>query len=193
MARTHRDDWIEAGFELLRTAGEQAMTIERLCAALDRTKGSFYHHFEGAPGFARAVREAWEQRHTEAPIAGASRHDAIAARRRTLDATVKELDWALDLAVRGWGLRDPIAREAVARVDERRIAYLESLLPRRVPAARRRAIATLEYAAFLGAMQLDPTRQRTHRNVESLLYEALGGLLREEPRSREAEPRSRKG
>ena len=23
MARTHRDDWIEAGFELLRTAGQE--------------------------------------------------------------------------------------------------------------------------------------------------------------------------
>lgn len=184
MARTRRDDWIEAGFELLRTAGEHAMTIERLCTALDRTKGSFYHHFENAADFAAAVLEAWEQRHTDVPIAAASRHDGVAERRRTLDATVKQLDWSLDLAVRGWGLREALAREAVARVDRRRIDYLEGLLPRRVAPARRRAIATLEYAAFLGAMQLDPNRQRTHERVEALLYEALGKLMRDGDPSR---------
>lgn len=178
MARTQREDWIEAGFGLLRGTGEHALTVERLCAALGRTKGSFYHHFEGMPEFASAVLAAWEQRHTDAPIAAAAREDDLTSRRRTLDAHVKQLDWPLDLAVRGWGLRDPVAREAVARIDARRIAYLESLLPRRVTAARRRAIATLEYAAFLGAMQLDFARQGSDSaRTEALLYEALGALL----------------
>ncbi len=178
MARTRREDWIDTGLQVLRSAGEHALTIERLCAELGRTKGSFYHHFEGVPGFSRALLDVWEQRHTDAPIAEASRERSVGRRRRTLDATVKQLDWQLDLAVRGWGLRDPIAREVVARVDERRIAYLEGLVPRTVPAARRRAIATLEYAALLGAMQLDPTRERGDpERTEALLYELLGGLL----------------
>lgn len=190
MARTRREDWIEAGLVLLRSTGEQALTIDRLCTALGRTKGAFYHHFEGAPAFAQALLETWERRNTDAPIDTASREPDTAARRRTLDATVKQLDWALDLAVRGWGLRDATAREVVARVDARRIAYLEGLLPRRVPPARRAAIATLEYAAFLGAMQLDPEGGRRRAGArgkpvgaEAVLYEALGLLLREPPRS----------
>ncbi len=179
MARTRREDWIEAGFGLLRGAGEQALTTERLCIALARTKGSFYHHFESMPVFARALLEAWEQRHTEAPIAAASREADLVGRRRTLDAKVKQLDWPLDLAVRGWGLRDPVAREVVARIDARRISYLASLLPRRGTVSRRRAIATLEYIAFLGAMQLDPTReQRALGRTEELLYEALALLVK---------------
>lgn len=180
MARTSKADWIESGLVLLRTEGEHALTIERLCAALGRTKGSFYHHFESADVFASALLGVWEQRHTEAPIDVASREDTSAARRRTLDATVKALDWPLDLAVRGWALRDPEAREVVARVDARRIAYLESLLPAHAPArARRTAIATLEYAAFLGAMQLDPgrTRPKPMRDAERLLYEVLAQWL----------------
>lgn len=181
MARTRRDDWIESGLVLLRTEGEHALTIERLCTALGRTKGSFYHHFESADVFAKALLGAWEQRHTEAPIDVASREDSPAARRRALDATVKALDWPLDLAVRGWALRDPAAREVVARVDARRIAYLESLLPRTAPRAKRTAIATLEYAAFLGAMQLDPgrTQARAMRDAEKLLYELLAQSLPE--------------
>lgn len=181
MARTHKGDWIESGLVLLRTEGEHALTIERLCTTLGRTKGSFYHHFESADAFASALLEAWERRHTEVPIDVASREGSAGARRRTLDVTVKALDWPLDLAVRGWALRDPEAREVVARVDARRIAYLESLLPRTVPRARRTAIATLEYAAFLGAMQLDPGRTRSNamRDAERLLYEVLAQWLPE--------------
>jgi AcrR family transcriptional regulator len=180
VARTSKADWIESGFVLLRTEGEHALTIERLCGALGRTKGSFYHHFESADVFATALLDAWEERNTEAPIT-ASREGTHAARRRSLDATVKTLDWALDLAVRGWGLRDKAAREVVARVDARRIAYLESLLPRTLPRAKRRAIATLEYAAFLGAMQLDPLHAETKpmRDAERLLYEVLAQWLPE--------------
>ncbi len=185
MARTRREDWIEAGFTLLRCDGEQALTIDRLCTALGRTKGAFYHHFEGAPAYAAALLVAWEQRNTDAPIAAASGEVETSARRRTLDSAVKQLDWALDLAVRSWGLRDASAREVVARVDARRIAYLEGLLPRRVSAPRRRAIATLEYAAFLGAMQLDPEGSQRRMGgpgkpvgAEAALYEALGLLLR---------------
>ncbi len=178
MARTSKGDWVDQGLVLLRTEGEHALTIDRLCTALGRTKGSFYHHFESAQVFAAALLDAWEQRNTEAPIV-ASREGSDAARRKALDATVKTLDWALDLAVRGWGLRDAAAREVVARVDARRIAYLEGLLPKSLPRAKRRAIATLEYAAFLGAMQLDPQRSDTKplRDAEKLLYEVLARWL----------------
>jgi AcrR family transcriptional regulator len=179
MARTTREDWIDAGLTLLREGGEHALTLDRLCAAIGRTKGSFYHHFASMPELSRALLDAWEQRHTDVPIAASSGEEELGKRRKLLHATVKQLDWALDLTVRGWALRDAAAREAVARVDARRIAYLESLLPRRIPAAKRRAIATLEYAAFLGAMQLDPSRERgDEARTEALLYEALGQLIR---------------
>lgn len=176
MARTHRDDWIEAGLSLLGREGEAALTLERLCAALGRTKGSFYHHFEGMPALGSAMLAAWEQRHTDVPIAAASRERSVARRRRSLDAAVKQLDWALDLEVRAWARRDPQAREAVARVDGRRIAYLEGLLPRQLPPARRAAIATLEYCAFLGAMHLAP-QDRHGSAAEAVLYEALRALI----------------
>jgi AcrR family transcriptional regulator len=178
MARTTREDWIDAGLTLLREAGEHALTLERLCAAIGRTKGSFYHHFASMPELSRALLEAWEQRHTDVPIASSSGDADLGKRRKQLHATVKQLDWELDLTVRGWSLRDDAVREAVARVDARRIAYLESLLPRRISAARRRAIATLQYTAFLGGMQLDPTRTRgDEARSEALLYEVLGQLI----------------
>lgn len=178
MARTTREDWIDAGLTLLRESGEHALTLERLCAALGRTKGSFYHHFASMPELSRALLEAWEQRHTDMPIASSSGVDDLRQRRKLLHAAVQRLDWALDLTVRGWSLRDAEVREAVARVDARRIAYLESLLPRRITPARRRAIAKLQYVAFLGAAQLDPTNSRADESrTAALLYEALGPLI----------------
>ena len=40
------------------------MTIEALCTAADRTRGSFYHHFQDHGAFVEALMLAWKQRHT---------------------------------------------------------------------------------------------------------------------------------
>ena len=40
----NRNDYFEAGLDLLAEGGVQAQTIANLCERLAITKGSFYHH-----------------------------------------------------------------------------------------------------------------------------------------------------
>jgi AcrR family transcriptional regulator len=176
MAKVTRRDWCAAGLVILRDHGHQAVTIERLCGALNRTKGSFYHHFADLEAYLGALLALWTQELTERPIELAGRESSPAKRSARLDAVVRELDHQLDLAVRAWSRSDARARQALSRVDARRVDYLEEL-HRASGHSKPRTLAELEYAAFIGCQQLgyfdDPPRaerlERTMRKALALL------------------------
>jgi AcrR family transcriptional regulator len=174
VARSSKAAWVEAGFVLLRDGGQDMLTIERLCEALEKTKGSFYHHFESMDLYLDAVLQAWEERNTKGPIEEANRNASRGARRSSLDGAVKRLDSRLDIAVRAWGLRDARARAYVERVDDARIRYLADLMPVELSRQKRLLLGRLEYAAFLGNQQLDPTFSAPEtKTLERLLYQAI--------------------
>jgi AcrR family transcriptional regulator len=182
--RTLKEDWLDAGLTLLREGGEDALTIDNLCAPLGRTKGSFYHHFADAAAFLDALLQHWADKQTEAPIIAAESGRTARQRRQKLEASVRQLDMKLDLAVRAWALRDPRARKVLREVDARRVAYLEGLhrsamSARGAGAARVEplVLARLEYAAFVGAQQLFPHLQSKEAiAVEDALRLALDHL-----------------
>lgn len=147
-------DWCRAGLGLLRDEGPRAVTVERLCAALGRTKGSFYHHFRDLPDFQAALLADWEELHTGRPIAAASRAEGRARRSALLDAVALGIDHDLDRAVRAWGRHDGRVQEAVRRVDARRMGTLADL-HRALGRSDPRGLAELEYAVFLGAQELE--------------------------------------
>lgn len=174
--RVSARDWCSAGLELLRDEGLEGLTVDRLCAALRKTKGSFYHHFSDLEGYQAALLASWEEALTEEPIRVAAGEAEPRRRGERLDEAVRGLDHRLDLAVRAWALRDPRARRAMARVDRRRVAYLTELA--RLRGARRPGLAAqLEYAAFVGAQQLGlfEAPERAARLAEALRG-ALEGL-----------------
>jgi AcrR family transcriptional regulator len=146
-------DWCDAGLALLRDEGMAALTVDRMCTALGRTKGSFYHHFRDLDAFLTRLLVRWEETYTDAPIAFAGAADALDQRAARLDDAVERLDHRLEVAVRAWALRDPRARAAVARIDARRMAYLTDLHTA-VHADRARESARLEYLAFVGAQHV---------------------------------------
>lgn len=152
--RVSRKDWYVAGLSLLRENGYQMLTIERLCARLEKTKGSFYHHFDSFDVYLEALLSQWEADLTESPIAAASKEPSTARKTARLDDVVVRLDHRLDRAVRAWALHDERARTAMRRVDERRIAYLTDL-HRAIGRKNPRLLAELEYAAFVGSQHLD--------------------------------------
>ncbi len=146
--RRSKADWIEAGIELLKADG--AMTVDRLCRAVGRTKGSFYHHFGDLSGFQNALLSAWEQQFTEGIIVAAELLDSPADRWALVDAMARAADFAAERAIRHWAFHDPRAQQVVARVDERRIAYLATTFP----GDDAHDLATVEYAAFIGVEHL---------------------------------------
>ena len=183
--RTRREDWLEQGFEVLREGGEAALTIDRLCKDLGRTKGAFYHHFADVTVYTDALLAAWEDRNSA--LASLSAEAATGARRGArgvIEAAVRGFDVSLERSFRAWGLRDPRAHAFVARIDERRIAFLSGRYAATVPAATRRKLARLEYAVFVGVQQLYPeisaqVARELERALELALHSVSGaGALR---------------
>ncbi len=154
---TGRTDWLEAGLICLRDGGEAALTVEKLCAALGRTKGSFYHHFDDIAAYHEALLDLWADRHTEWPIQTAKRGSRV-QQRRQLRAAVGKLDLRLERAVHAWALRSAATQKIAARVHQRRIAFLVSL-------GAKRGVAELEYAAFIGAMHVYPKAADKRRRI----------------------------
>lgn len=186
MNRTRREDWLEQGFEVLREGGEAALTIDRLCKDLGRTKGAFYHHFADVTVYTDALLAAWEQRNTELPESSAE--PVRRGLRAVIEAAVRGFDVALERSFRAWGLRDERAHAFVARIDERRIAFLASRYAATLSAAMRRKLARLEYAVFIGMQQLYPDLSaNVVRDFERILALALEGAGEQAARV-EAEP-----
>ncbi|MCU1645530.1 MAG: TetR family transcriptional regulator [Nocardia sp.] len=152
--RLGREDWIAAALVALTRKGVGAVAIEPLAAQLGATKGSAYWHFANRDELLRAALERWEHDETDAVIALVDNVPDAAGRLRTL-LTAAFVHTRDNLAVLLAGTGDPILEPVLARVTERRIAYIAKLfeelgLPEQV--ARRRAV--LVYSAYLGNAQL---------------------------------------
>ena len=170
--RTDRGQWLEAAFALLRDEGERSLTIDRLCALVDRSKGSFYHHFRDHDAFVDALLDRWVEVLTEQPIRVAAAEPDAARRSAALSAVVRGLDHGLDLAIRAWAWRDPRVRAVVQRVDDRRLECLAEL---HALAGRRdaRLLAQIEYACFVGAQALGLVPSAEAERIEAKLLQAL--------------------
>ena len=130
LIRTPRERWIEQGLRVLASGGPDAIRIEPLAAALGVTKGGFYWHFRDRRDLLDAMLDRWEQTHVDRAIEVADHGGGSGrARLRRLFNAAGELDQILDveMAVRDWARRDAAVVARVARVDERRLAYLRPL------------------------------------------------------------------
>ena len=175
MTRVPRQAWIEEGFRLLVEEGDGALTVDALCRRLGRSKGSFYHHFGGRPGYIDALLGEWEQQATDRLIATGRSPDPVEARLRTVNRQASELGNArLERAIRGWAAREPLAARVQERVDRRRLRFLEELCTERMgggEAAER--LARIFQLTFVGAQHLDPPLEgeelyRTFRFLDPL-------------------------
>ena len=130
LIRTPRERWIEQGLRVLASGGPEAVRIEPLAAGLGVTKGGFYWHFRDRRDLLDAMLDRWEQTYVDRAIEVAD-HDGGSgrARLRRLFIAAGELDQIPDveMAVRDWARRDAAVAARVARVDERRLAYLRPL------------------------------------------------------------------
>ncbi|GAA1769226.1 TetR/AcrR family transcriptional regulator [Agromyces humatus] len=181
---TTRQRWLDEGLAVLADEGEAGLRIDRIAARIGLTKGSFFHHFDGAPGYREALLAEYERR-TLGALA-----DAIEARRG--DQTRDTLAWltelatsrpesirrpGLDLAVRAWAAVDPVARAAQARIDAAVIDALQAAWRPAVDSdAAARTAALVPYLVSLGAaMTIPPIAPDDLRRVYELLLEAVPG------------------
>ena len=171
MASRSKEFWLETGLESLAQQGPQSLTIESLCRATGKTKGSFYHHFSGAQEFARQVTEFWRQSHTQDLIdltTGLPPEQAL----QRLRELAKKLPFARESAFRAWAASDEQAAKAVAEVDSTRVRHLAELYAKLGhDADQAESMAWLEYALSLGLAQLKSSLPRGRGRRAQELFE----------------------
>ncbi len=149
-------DWENAALVSLERGGVAAVSVEALARELGATKGSFYWHFASRETLLTAALVRWEEQYTTKVIAhletlGSPRERLV---RLIHTANASESSWRIHVAL-GASASDPVVAQALARVSERRIAYLDACyrgLGSTKAAARRQAL--LAYAAYLGFLRL---------------------------------------
>ena len=156
------DDWTRAGLEALAQGGLAAVAVEPLAKALGTTKGSFYWHFADRNELIAAALARWERRDTELVIAAAeSEGDATTRLRNLLRLAFSSVQTgsapgggSVELALQA-SAAHPLVAPALARVTERRLAYLTGLFTQLgLSPAKARDRGLLAYTAFLGHAQL---------------------------------------
>ena len=158
--RLSADDWIQAGFALLAEDGLEALKIDRLCARLSVTKGSFYWHFKDMAGYRAAVVQAWADLRDRDRRDFGALGDLPPRERltRMMASLTGRRQWHLERAMREWARTDRAVADSVHAADQRvltgvRQAFLDAGF---APAdADLRANAT--FAAGIGFLHLFPT------------------------------------
>ena len=177
--RFTRDNWLELGLVALGGEGVSALTVERMCAAAQKTRGSFYHHFEDHNAFVLGLLEHWRETSTAKIIATVSEIEDPRQQRIALARQVVELSATCENSIRGWAGTDQRAGRVVRQVDEARIAFLQSGVEAmareaavKLKSGEAERLAMLDYGLFIGALAIKPEATNEY-------YLSLGALSEE--------------
>lgn len=127
--KKNRKNWLDAGLSALASEGQEGLRVMAIAQRLGVTKGSFYWHFKNLEDYQSALLETWEQGHTQDAIACVESMggDAATKLRKWFIGSIAS-DFTLARAMRSWSLNHRQACEIQARVDQKRIDYLDKLL-----------------------------------------------------------------
>jgi len=122
------DDWLQAGYAILAEDGIKPLKIDRLCARLKVTKGSFYWHFDGMPSYRAALVEGWrnlrdEDRSQIEAIGELPPRDRLA---QMMASLVSPRHWTLERAMREWARSDDAVADSVRDADRRVLAAVRT-------------------------------------------------------------------
>lgn len=155
--RKTKTDWLQAGLQILATAGAPALTIDSLTSALGVTKGSFYHHFKGFGDFKSGLLEFYESASTLQVIALTEQQGSAAAKLHFLFSLIVSGTAEPEIAMRAWAQQDPEARAVQMHIDAQRIEYVRSLcLDLAATPEQARLMAHMAYAILVGSAQIQP-------------------------------------
>jgi AcrR family transcriptional regulator len=122
--------WIGSALAMLVDGGIDLVRVDVIAKKLQVTRGSFYWHFRDRDDLLSRVLDTWRNAATEQII---ERFDRKRGEPRELIKELLSLPFRgqaahraarVELAIRDWARRDPMARHAVDDVDSRRISYI---------------------------------------------------------------------
>lgn len=136
--------------------GVEAIRIDRLCQALEVTKGSFYWHFAGRAAFLSAFLNHWRESTTLAVIENLSGQGLDPETRLRTLLTFPQRPRApaaaqVEQSIRSWARQEILAQEALAEVDRIRRSFIaEMLVELGFDTVQAAARARMAYAYMLG-------------------------------------------
>lgn len=156
--RFSADDWLIIGLQVVRQQPPVRLTIELLCKKAERTRGSFYFHFENMETYFGALGEYWLDKYTSELIRHSELQPTPRAKLDQLNTLAVRLDPLVDQGMRSLAAREDSVRVYCKRVDETRLAYLENLYRStgKFSDEDATALANIEYAAMVGYQQIKP-------------------------------------
>lgn len=121
--------WIDAATEVLVDQGIDHVRVDVLATQLQVTRGSFYWHFRDREDLLRRVLQAWSDRSTAlltARLESAST-DPLEQLRDVISLPFRgraaQRAARIELAIRAWARRDPMAQAALEASDASRLDY----------------------------------------------------------------------
>ena len=124
MASVTRQQYLDAGQDLLADGGVQAVTIASLCERLGVTKGSFYHHFRNVEDFHDQLLDDWFTEHVARRKAVTDVLSDPRARLEGLRRLAVDRRHDTEAAIRAWARTSARAAEVQRRIDNNRRAYV---------------------------------------------------------------------
>lgn len=175
MERLTPEDYFREALAVLGEYGSDALTIAVLCERLGITKGSFYHHFGGMPGFVSQLLDYWEREHSARLIRISKAQPDPTLRIHTLTEMGVGLPHASEAAIRAWARSSPEVAEATARVDRRRERHLvDAISALGIDRPRARVLARLGISVLIGVQQREhPVDLKRLRQM----FEAVNKLI----------------
>ncbi|MGO4446467.1 TetR/AcrR family transcriptional regulator [Mycobacterium sp. 2YAF39] len=115
------DDWIQAGFAIVAEEGIRALKLERVCAYLGVTRGSFYWHFDDMASYRAALVSSWgELRDTDRQVFARLREMPPRERLSAMvESFITPRHWTLERVMREWGRTDRAVASSVRAADKR--------------------------------------------------------------------------
>lgn len=154
MTVTDRDGFYRTALELLARDGRSGLRINKVCAELGVTTGSFHHWFAGWPGFVEYLLERWESEETLRLRALADSAELGGPRLEILRRFALDFPHRAEAAIRSWAHTDPTVAVVQRRVDAAREETISDALGDLVPDPdARRTRASLALAVLIGYQQ----------------------------------------
>ncbi|MFN2537888.1 MAG: TetR/AcrR family transcriptional regulator [Mycobacteriales bacterium] len=179
MDRLAANDYFREAMTILANSGPEALTISALCDSFMVTKGSFYHHFDGMPGFVTRLLAFWETEHSERLIRLSADEPDPVRRVPLLTEIAVSLPHDTEAAFRAWARSNPEVGVVQRRVDARRQKHLVQAF-RALGHDRPQAqlLAQMAMAVLVGVQQLQhPVERLVLRQMLERLNElVLSGL-----------------
>ncbi len=166
MSHRKREDWFTAAIPILKKKGLDGITIDVLCVSLERTKGSFYHHFKNQDAFLKEFIDWWYTTSTAELIEEINQAGTAAQKMQLIESYGYALDLELENAMRAWARTDARAADVINRMDETRLRFLVSIYKSFITDEQLAvSMANIDYAMSIGFIVMDPNELKNNRKT----------------------------